>query len=70
MSSQSPPSPPGVVVVVTGACVVAVVPIEIETIATELLESQDGLKSLAYKQINVCILYYHSYYLSRFLLPR
>ena len=51
MSSQSPLSPPDVVgTFVVGACVVAVVPIEIETTATELLKSHDGLKSVAYKQ--------------------
>ena len=62
MSSQSPPPPPGVVVCGSCVVVVAVVPIEIETTATVLLESHDGLKSLAYKQMSTSILYFHSYF--------
>ena len=55
MSSQSPPPPPGVVVCGSCVVVVAVVPIEIETTATVLLESHDGLKSLAYKPISIIV---------------
>ena len=63
MSSQSPPPPPGVVVCGSCVVVVAVVPIEIETTATVLLESHDGLKSLAYKPISITSIFIHNFWL-------